>query len=359
MIKKEFLLCSTALVLLWILMVLYSAVNGFYLVSDEEFYFTRNIDFEHKRIIFLNLVQFFEDRDFSKYVVISINIIALIVSYYYLSKINNNNYIATFFQLIYFSAIASYVFRDTLILLIFVLFIYIIIKNKLISDIFVIKKLFSFNTLLLLFLLFLMIDFRPQYAYFLILSWIGAIVAVRLSKYSIFVFLIIGTLGIYIYAELIINSFFIYGVTVAEFLRSLSEFRDTELTSVNYLKGLAKHFFAPLPTSLLDRIFDRENLHIYGYLDDIYRLVYKSFIYFIFIYIVVNFNYIKKFLYKWKAEAFFLAIFSFSNAVLYTFYSFGGGHERNKILSTVFLVFLYTGIKQIKKSSINTSNQRN
>ena len=112
-------------------MVLYSAVNGFYLVSDEEFYFTRNIDFEHKRIIFLNLVQFFEDRDFSKYVVISINIIALIVSYYYLSKINNNNYIATFFQLIYFSAIASYVFRDTLILLIFV---YALINTFLILD---------------------------------------------------------------------------------------------------------------------------------------------------------------------------------------------------------------------------------
>ncbi|HIP33141.1 MAG TPA: hypothetical protein EYG89_00025 [Bacteroidia bacterium] len=349
--KKRFLIYSISLLLLWLLFVLYRALNGFSLISDEIFYFHQNIDFESKRIFFLNMVQFFEDKDFAKNMIISINMFALLVSYYFLSKINFNNYSATFFQLIYFSAISAYIFRDTMVLLIFVLFVYIIIKNKLISDIFYIKKLFSFNILLLLFLLFLMMDFRPQYTAFLILSWIGAIVAVRLSNYSILIFLIITTLGIYIYAELIMNSFFIYGITIADYLTARTERHDVELTLVNYLTGLVKHFFAPIPTSLFSRIFDSENWNMYGYLDDVYRLIYKSFIYFIFIYIIVNFHFIKKVFYKWKAEMYFLVIFSLSNAVLYTFFSFGGGHERIKIFSTVFLVFLYSAIKNLKSNN--------
>lgn len=350
MYNKKSLVYSTSLMFLWLIYVLNRALDGFPLISDEVFYFYQNIDFESKRIIFLNLVQFFDDTELSKDIVISINIFTLLISYYFLSKINFHNYSATFFQLIYFSAIASYIFRDTLVLFIFVLFTYILIKNKFISNLFYAKKLFSINILLLLFLLFLMMDFRPHYTAFFIFSWMGAVIAVRRSNYSIFFLLILSTLSLYVYAKLIMSSFFIYGITGMDYLATRTERHDVELTVINYFIGLVKHFFAPIPTSLLSRMLDSESWNIYGCLDDLYRLVYKSFIYFVFLYIIINIRFVKQVFSRWKGEMYFLLIFSLSNAILYTFFAFGGGHERIKIFSTFFVVFLYSAIKNLKSN---------
>ena len=154
-LNKEKWLYISILVILWTAYFLYRSINGLHLISDENFYFSQDILFEKKRILFLSFVQSFSNVQTAQLSISFINLFAILISYIYLSKINFNNYRTTFFQLIYFTAVASYVFRDSIILMLIILIFYIIFNQKIITNQRFYKKLSFISFILLVSMLYL------------------------------------------------------------------------------------------------------------------------------------------------------------------------------------------------------------
>lgn len=353
-LNKEKWFYISILVFLWTAYFLYRSINGLHLISDENFYFSQDILLEKKRILFLSLVQSFSKVQAAQLSISFLNLFAILISYIYLSKINFNNYRTTFFQLIYFTAVASYVFRDSIILMLVILLFYIIFKQKIISNERFSKKFSFISFTLLVPILYLVLDLRPHYVLLVGASWVAASIFVK-KPMTLFTLLLIVILAIFALFSFYPSLFNIYGISIFDFIGSMAERVGTDFTFYNSVIGFIKHYLAPLPTSLLDRIMDPSIWNDYGVLDDIYRVVYKTYLYFCICYILINYRTMKEVFKKWKFEAFLLLSFSLSNALVYTFISFGGGHERTKIFSVFFIFFIYSGILHIKKErSFNT-----
>ncbi len=344
-INKESLIFCMALVLLWMMYMINRAVIGFEPISDEVFYLNTNIENEYKRIYFLHLVQFFEGHA-AMLAITVMNVVVLIISFFILVKINLRNSVATFFQLVYFCAIAAYVFRDALILFMFVSITYLVFRQNYLYR-FKFLDLFTFKFLTILVFLILLLDFRGQYVVFIIVSFGVTKLLIRFSNRQLLV-ISFGFMGLFYYfINVFLNSFFIYGISVSNFLEKRVERHEGDLTPISLSVSLIKHFFAPLPTSLFERGLYTDS--IYSSMDDLYRMFYKGFIYIAVAYILVNTKTLLKVLIKWRAEMFFLTTFSLLNATMYTLFSFGGGHERTKVFSVFFIVFAFSAIMKLKK----------
>jgi hypothetical protein len=197
-------------------------------------------------------------------------------------------------------------------------------------------------------MLYLVLDLRPHYVLLVGASWVFASIFVK-KPMTLFTLLLIVTLIIFALFSFYPSLFNIYGISIIEFIGSMAERVGTDFTFYNSLIGYLKHYLSPIPTSLLDRIMDPSIWNDYGVMDDIYRVVYKTYLYYCMGYILANLRTTKEVFMKWKFEAFLLLSFSLSNALVYTFISFGGGHERTKIFSVFFIFFIYTGILHVKK----------
>jgi hypothetical protein len=348
LLKKQKWLYISILVLLWLAYFLYRVIDGLQLISDEVFYITQDISLENKRILFLSLAQYFSKVETAQIVIPILNLFAVLISFIYLSKINFYNYTATFFQLIYFSGVATYIFRDSYILMLTILLFYIIFKQKMIINLSLLKKTTVLSLLMFIAIFYLMLYTRPQYAILLTVSWLIASILIKSP-----IMLIVATLTSCLSLFLLINYnpdlFNIYGISIYDFVASRADRHGVEFTFSNSIVGFFKHFLTPIPTSLISRMMDPTIWNDYGIIDDVYRFIYKSYLYFCLIYIALNFNIIKEVLMRWKFEGFFLLSFSLSNAFVYTLFSFGGGHERTKIFSVFAIFFIYTGIVHIKQ----------
>ena len=347
-LNKQKWLYISILVSLWLIYFLYRVIDGLQLISDEVFYVAQDVSFENKRILFLSLAQYFSKVETTQIVIPILNLFAVLISFIYLSKINFYNYTATFFQLIYFSGVATYIFRDSFILMLIILFFYIVFKQKMYINLSLLKKTTVLSFLMLIAVLYLMIDMRPQYAILLLASWLIASILIKRPKMLI-VTTLISCLSLFLLLNYNPDLINIYGISIYDFVTSKADRHGIEFTLSNSIVGFFTHILAPIPTSLISRIMDPSIWNNYGVIDDVYRLIYKTYVYFCLIYIVLNFNIIKEVLMKWKFEGFFLLSFSLSNALIYTLFSFGGGHERTKIFSVFAIFFIYTGIVHIKK----------
>ncbi len=335
------------LFVLWGVFALSRQLGGLELISDEEFYVTADIGAERKRIFFLQLAQSFGDWQSAQLAVSLINLVALLVAFAILTKINLGNATISFFQIIYFAAVANYIFRDVLILTALLLMFYAVLNMK---------RRFWVWALALLCLIPIMADMRLQHLVFYAFACGAAYVfSILRSNYLVAALGLVGLAVGVAMAAVIGQEINIYGITLTEYVGTREERHDQVLTPVTFVISFVKHYFAPIPTSLLERIFFPEGLFAplppseYGWLDDTYRLIYKVSLYLMITYVVVHWRVAIDVLKRWRFRSGFLIAFSLSNSFLYTLFAFGGGHERVKVFSTFFIFFIAAGIMQIMR----------
>lgn len=333
-----------ALVVLWSIYALNRSLNGLEIISDEYYYLNEAIDGAVKRRYFLHLVQSFSNWELAQLVVSVINLFAVVLSFILMCRVNFNNYTATFFQLFYFAAIANYLFRDSILLLLFAALTLAVFSKKV------------WYIALASPLLIGLYDFRPHFLILFLAAVVCGLVVARIKSNLVLIVLGLVCLGLATsVAATLGNEYKIHNITLSEYIASREERHNYTLTPLTFAYGFIKHYLAPIPTSLIKRmVFGSEfriETSIYGSLDDIYRFVYKTFIYFVVVYLVLNFRRVIVIFDRWRFEAAFLGVFCLSNAALYTVFAYGNGHERVKIFSTIFLVFLYAGVVYIKKEA--------
>ena len=125
----------------------------------------------------------------------------------------------------------------------------------------------------------------------------------------------------------------------------------------SYFEILARHYLAPIPTSLLTRVLDPVNGSIYGDLDDLYRLVYQTTFYVSIGYILLNLRSLADAIRVNFGLFHFLAAFSVGNAVIYSLFSAGGGHARTKFFSTLIVFYTVAAILKVKNRKVTETDQ--
>ncbi len=328
---------------MWVIYVLSRAAGGLELISDEYFYMYEDVNSQYKRRIFTYLVQYFGNFETAWLMTTSLNISAVLVSFVILSRIYFNNNLVTFAQLLYFPAIASFVFRDSLIILLIVALTAVAFSRD--------RKLLIYASPLIL----ILYDFRPHFAAFFVASLMAAYFIERVKSNTVIVALVaIASVSALSMAALIGDSFNVYGITLSEYLQSRSDRYEQSYSPTNTILAFIRHYFAPIPTSLLERIAYGGEAGIsvesqYGALDDAYRMLYKSVFYFVFAYLLIRWKLVVQVIDRWRFESGFLIAFSLANAMLYTAFNFGGGHERVKVVSTFFLFYLFAGVIHLRR----------
>ena len=79
----------------------------------------------------------------------------------------------------------------------------------------------------------------------------------------------------YDYRLLDLNNIFVYDFSIYDFLLNRADRWGVDLSVQSLFTSSIRHIFAPLPHSLILRIISPETWHIYGVLDDIYRLIFR------------------------------------------------------------------------------------
>lgn len=327
--NRQRLVLAAVILCLWAVYLLQRSLIGFEIVSDERFFLFVDAGGETKRRLYLYLVQFLGNDDVGRILLASLNIFMVICSFNLLVKINHGVASLTFLQLIYFASIASYVFRDSLIL-------------------FCVSAIaFGFRNgqfrmrWYMLVPLVLLLDLRPHAAVVSLgaIAWVWALQAAR-NRHLTWWFVGLSAALSLIAWDLMLSTVLLRGVTAGDFLGSLQKHNGYAPGLSSFFEILVRHYLAPIPTSLLVRVFDPVLESPNGNIDDLYRLVYRATLYGVIGYIVVNVKNIAAAVRLNVGLFNFLAVFSIGNAVIYSLFSGGGGHERTKIFST--LIFFYT-----------------
>lgn len=332
-------LYALALILLWFLYNIERIYSGYNLVSDEVFYFFTDSYGESRRLYFIWMVQLFEDKDISLVFLTSVNILCVIGSYFLLVRIFFNNASVSFFHLIYFAAVASFAFRDSIILLLFCIITY--------GALFQSKR-FSFVVIVAIALMW---DFRFHYLLYMIVAVVGAWASTTIKNGRVLFALALVFLSIgFVLIPSIGENYNLYGITLREYVQLKEDRWDYVLTPISFVYGSVVHIFAPLPTSLVERIIGlTDEISLYGRLDDIYRLIYKFYIYWAVFFLVLNTRNVIQFYERHRFTAMYFTIFSLLNLGTYVIVGFAGSHERVKVFSTLFISFLVSGIIAGKK----------
>lgn len=337
-----------SIIFLFIVYFVFRGLLGFDLVSDEIYYLNEDPLLDRRRRFFLYFAQIFDSTSLNIANVLLLNFIALLTSYHFLSKINSNNYLLTFFQLIYVTSIANYILRDTLVfalLFISISFLFFLFdnydkldfKNKIKSIIFILLP------------MLLISELRFQFVIMFFLSIMGAFFLTKhFIKTLIFLLLFIPFLisnidpsYIFEYQLYELNTIFTYDVSIYDFLLERADRWDVDFSLISTFISSMRHIFAPIPTSLIFRIISPEIWNDFGLIDDIYRLIYRTGLYFVLLYIFLNVPKILAIFFNDKFKFSFLALFSLQNIFIYSLFAAGGGHERVKICSYLIFYFIF------------------
>lgn len=325
----------------WAAYLIARTYSGTTLISDETFFVYQDITGQNKRIVFLTLVQAFDDWESARYFISSLNLVAILASYLLMRKFFFKKDLVILLYIIYFTAISNYIFRDAMLFFLVISSACCVISEN------------KYAKLGLLITLPLIYDFRPHYLILLIAAFAAATLARFIVSNRIFIFLgIMSVVGVYVSLYYLGDNLMVYGISAREYLAVKEQRYSQDLNSVTFTISFLTHYFAPLPTSLLDRaLFGPplgEPLSPYGSLDDLYRIVYKVFLYWCFAYIAINFRYIVQVVDRYRFNFVFFLTFSVSNAILYSAVNFGGGHERVKMFSGLILVYTAAAILHVK-----------
>ena len=332
---------------LWTVYLLQRSLIGFDIVSDERFFLYVDAAGQSKRRLYLYLVQFLGNDDVGRIILSSLNIFLVICSFNLLVKINHGLVALTFLQVIYFASIASYIFRDSLILFC-------------VSAIaFGFRKGQSGMRWYMLLPLVLLVDLRPHAALvsLVAIAWVWALNAAR-KRHVTFWFLGLFAIISLSAWDFMLNTVVLRGVTAGDFLGYLQKHNGYGPGLLSFIEILVRHYLAPIPTSLLVRVFDPVMESPYGNIDDLYRLVYKTTLYGVIGYIIVNVKNIADAIRLNVGLFNFLAVFSVGNAVIYSLFSGGGGHERTKIFSTLVIFYTAAALHRIHVTNKSASDEK-
>ncbi|MEE9385361.1 MAG: hypothetical protein V3V08_18295 [Nannocystaceae bacterium] len=346
---QQLVLFAATLGLLWLLYSLNRVIPGYEFISDERFFLTMIPEQASKRRLFMRAVQLLEDENTALLLCGVFNLVCMVAGYVLLTRINLGRTGLSFLQTIYFCAIGAYLLRDCIIFLLVMGFTTILFspRSRLITG--RLWELRSWRGLWSAVLLLTLLDFRPHYTVFLLIALGVTLVAVRIKEnVRLFAVGAVSVGALLMLASDLSERYFVYGVTVAEYLDLHQARVSMDLTPSTFIVSLSKHYLAPMPTSLLARIALDGGSAVYGALDDVYRLIYKVSLYCCMFYVGVNVGRIPAVYSRWRARAVFLTTFSVLNATLYSGFSFGGGHERTKIFSTLFIFFLAAGLRTLE-----------
>lgn len=332
------------LVIFSIVVLIERAILGVEFISDEVFYLNSDIDLESKRIIFIYLSQLFDNVETNFYFIVCLNLILLILCYRLLVKINRHEVI-TFLQLLYMPVIASFILRDLYIL-------YFTLLSILCMDGFFRNDIFGKLKTMFIFIItsFLLLDFRPQMIAIICLSFVFVLAtrsfSIKKTIYCIFISIAIFL----ILLPYILDSYKIYGITLGEYLNMREQRFGGSYSTFTIYKSLAVHYLAPIPSSLLSRILEPDIDGVYRHMDDIFRFLYRIALYVMYFYVLINYKYIIKVIYFNKERFFLVFNISICNAVIYSIFSFGGGHERVKLISMLIVFYVASMISNIKRN---------
>ncbi len=123
-----------------------------------------------------------------------------------------------------------------------------------------------------------------------------------------------------------------------------------EINSVNFwINAHLRYAFTPRPTSMLISILDGSDPLTYGLTSKFLRIINQIFYFIAIVYILLNFRKIITAIRIYTAIQFSFLIVMFSYFPIYSFYHFGGVHQRTKIPFQIFIIILAYTIYKYKK----------
>lgn len=315
-------------------------------LSDELYFFSEDLEKGDRRWIFTSFVQLVGSFEEALILVFTINVFLLVPIYFFLLRLNHNNSIITFFQMIYLTALTSYILRDIFVIFLTLLSLILILNYP--------KSKYRFLYFFMLGVIILILSVsKLQYVFFLLTSILVAFMAVRVPKILTILSLILLIFFLSGYWEPFLNSLTIYAISMTEFINLKSDRYGYDMNPVGLSFLALRHIFAPIPFSLLERLLYPDLTHPLITIDDLYRLVYRTGLYFFIFHIICNAQIALKFIKNNRFLFFLILTMSILNIVTYSIFTGGGGHERNKILSAFIIFVLSSGI-MAQKNLLNT-----
>lgn len=319
-------------------------VNDLTPLSDELYYFTESLKAGERRWFFASFVQIFDAFEKSLIIVFIINSLLLIPIYYFLVRLNEGNSIITFFQMFYLTTLASYLLRD-----IFV-FLLLLWALRLILD-YSKSKHRHLSFFMLGAIVFILSISKLQYVFYLFVAILVAFMSERAPKKLAIICISIACLFFFTsYWVSLLNVTSIYSISMMEFVNLRSERYEYELSLGSFVIVVLKHIFAPMPFSLLDRFLYPDISHKMINVDDVYRFLYRSSVYFCFFYIIFNIRLASKYIKNNRFFIFLISTISVLNIVTYAIFTGGGGHERSKLVSVLIIFTITSGTMALKKN---------
>jgi hypothetical protein len=315
-------------------------------LSDELYFFSADLEKGNRRWIFTSFVQLFGSFEEALMLVFTINVSLLVPIYFFLLRLNQDNSIITFFQMIYLTTLTSYVLRDIFVIFL-TLFALILILN------YPKRKYKLLDFFMLGVIIFILSVSKLQYTFFLLTSFLVAFMALRVPKILTIFSLILFSFFLSNYWEPFLNSLTIYAISMTEFINLKSERYGYDFNLAGFSFVALKHIFAPIPFSLLDRLLYPDVTHPFITIDDLYRFTYRTGLYFFIFYLTFNARIALKFIKNNRFLFFLILTMSILNIVTYSIFTGGGGHERNKILSA-FIIFVVSSGIMAQKKLLNT-----
>jgi hypothetical protein len=344
------LIVLSALIML-VFYVLIRFFGGFEYISDELFYLSADIDSQRKRLLYLDFIQFFRLTQFEYFGPVFINALFLILTITLFHRLFYKNALITFSFMLYLPAISSYLFRDIILLGFFFLIWYLLDRCR--YDLLnYIKCLNVRNVIFIIVLvacLFIVKDFRAQYFYFIALSLLAVYVLHNCSNRYLFIIVSLSVAFGVILPSVIGDSFSIYGISAEQYLETRSERHSMSYNPINILTSVVRHMLAPIPSSILIRLLDPEIISPYPWVDDLFRFFYRSGFYALLLYLIIHVKLIPVVFNLHRKKLIFIMTFCFANILLYSIFSFGGGHERIKLFSVIFFYTLAATIWKKRK----------
>jgi len=351
-LKKELILGYFFISTIWTTNLLFNITRGTIAISDEFFYLEADLlhDFP-ARFIWL-LLNHAALLDFGEPILTMklINLFFALGFFTFLSKHLTEikaNYLAII--LAYLGIIASYNFRDILIIWLTFLMLF-SLENCRQSKLFFLNKSITFPTILLGLGLTLL---RPLQMLTIYLSN----VKIKYLVIGLAFFLVTFTF-LSVYFKSTFYTFFWRIENIDLYLTNRIEKKgfdipDTGLTPLSLFEWLMKFVLAPIPTSLLVRMFGGASVdYQFGAFDEAIRFFHRTFYYliltFIFCCLFSKFRVFKRVVKQHSG----IILFIFMYSLTYAIFNFGGSHERIKFT-------VYIGILVIFNSLLRGNNEKN
>lgn len=348
-LTKDLIIGYFIISIIWTVNLLNNAIRGAIAISDELFYLENDLFYGFPSRFLWLLLNKLAQLDFGE-PVLMMKLINLFFAFGFFTFLSKNlteipaRYLAI--MLVYLGILASYNFRDILIiwLTFHMLFSF---ENSRQSRLFFLDKSINYVTILYSLGLFLL---RPIQMLTVYLSNVKFKYFVIGIAFFLATFTLLST-----YLKPIFYTFFWRLENIDTFITDKIDQKGvayTGFTIMNVFEWFMRFILAPFPPSLLQRMLGgAADGYQFGVFDEIIRFLHRTFYYLVLFYIsycmISKFNVFKKVLKKHSGIILFLFMYSLTYAI----FNFGGSHERIKFT-------VYIGILVIFNSLLRGVNEK-